>query len=63
MAFRVEITREAQRDAEVILKWLMSHEPGETGLRWFRRMARAIASLAEFPTRCASARENDAFSF
>jgi plasmid stabilization system protein ParE len=35
MAFRVEITEEAERDATSILDWLISQQAGETGLRWF----------------------------
>lgn len=34
MAFRVEITENAERDAHNILDWLISQQAGEAGLRW-----------------------------
>ena len=52
MAFRVEITKEAERDATSILDWLISQQAGETGLRWFEGLEKAIASLANMPERC-----------
>jgi plasmid stabilization system protein ParE len=63
MAFRVEITEEAERDAHGILDWLISQQAGETGLRWFLGLEKAIASLATFPGRCPLAPESEAFSF
>jgi hypothetical protein len=35
MTFRVEITTQAEHDANGILDWLISEQAGETGLRWF----------------------------
>ena len=58
MAFRVEITREAETDAKDIMEWLISQQAGETGLRWFQGLDRAIASLASMPNRCPLAPEN-----
>jgi plasmid stabilization system protein ParE len=58
MPFRVEVTLQAQRDADGILEWLLLHHAGEAGLRWFERLQEAMASLAEFPGRCALAPEN-----
>jgi hypothetical protein len=56
MAFRVEITVEAERDAHGILDWLISQQADETGLRWFLGLEKAIASIATFPqTLCSSA--------
>src|SRR5436309_3486553 len=49
MPFRVEITPEAEQDADSILEWLLSEDAGETGLRWFLKMREAIASLAHLP--------------
>ena len=63
MAFRVEITEEAERDAHAILDWLISQQAGESGLRWFEGLEKAIASLATFPERCPLAPENEAFPF
>jgi plasmid stabilization system protein ParE len=51
MAFRVEVTRKAKQDADAILEWLLAQQAGEAGLRWFRKLEEAVASLAEFPTR------------
>ena len=63
MAFRVEITEEAQRDAYGILDWLISEQAGQAGLQWFRGLENAIASLANLPMRCPLAPENAAASF
>ena len=62
MAFRVEITEEAERDGHGILDWLISEHAGETGLRWFEGLERAIASLTTLPARCPLAPENAGFS-
>jgi plasmid stabilization system protein ParE len=63
MTFRVEISADAERDAEAILEWLLSEQAGETGVRWFVELERAIKSLASFPERCAPAPENQRFPF
>ena len=57
MTFRVEVTAEAERDADAILDWLLSQQAGDTGVRWFTALEEAIASLAEFPERCPLAPE------
>jgi plasmid stabilization system protein ParE len=63
MAFRVELTRQAETDANAILEWLIEHEAGAAGLRWFRKLNDAIASLSEFPQRCELAPENASVPF
>src|SRR5580658_4020732 len=63
MAFRVEVSPQAGRDADAILKWLLSQQTGEAGLRWFRRLEEAIASLCNFPQRCKLAPENASVPF
>jgi plasmid stabilization system protein ParE len=63
MAFRVESTFGAKDDLDDILAWLQANEAGETGLRWFRKMEEAIASLSELPQRCPIAPENADFPF
>jgi plasmid stabilization system protein ParE len=63
MAFRVEITEEAQRDAYGILDWLISEQAGPSGLQWFEGLENAIASLANLPMRCPLAPENATASF
>ncbi len=52
MAFRVEISAQAERDAEAILDWLLSEHPGHAAIDWFLALDDAFASLAEFPERC-----------
>jgi len=61
MAFRVEISAEAELDAISILEWLISQHAGDAGLRWFMAMEEAIASLANLPARCTVAPENARF--
>lgn len=63
MAFRVEISAQAEKDAEAILDWLMSEHAGETGLRWFVGLSDAIRSLELLPKRCPIAPESARFSF
>ena len=63
MTFRVEISPQAERDAEAILDWLLSQHAGDTGIRWFLAMEDAIASLGELPNRCPLASENSKVPF
>jgi toxin ParE1/3/4 len=63
MAFRVEITAKAERDAETILEWLLAQHAGQAGIEWFLALDDAFASLAEFPQRCPIAPENTRFPF
>ena len=63
MAFHVEISAQAESDADDIFEWLISQHAGETGIRWFLSLQDAIATLENFPARCALAPENGQFSF
>jgi plasmid stabilization system protein ParE len=63
MAFRVEISLQAERDAEAILDWLLSQQSGEAGIEWFLALDDAFASLGQFPERCPIAPENSRFPF
>ena len=63
MTFRVEVSAQAERDAESILDWLISQRAGETGLRWFLALDDAIATRATFPKRCPLAPESARFPF
>jgi plasmid stabilization system protein ParE len=63
MAFRVKQTDNATHDLDAILQWLLAQEAGETGVRWFRKLKDAVASLSEFPERCVIAPENKDFPF
>jgi plasmid stabilization system protein ParE len=63
MAFRVEISLQAEHDAEGILDWLLLQKSGEAGIHWFLALDDAFASLAQFPERCPIAPENPRFPF
>jgi plasmid stabilization system protein ParE len=63
MAFRVEVTPKARQDADAILEWLLAQRAGEAGLRWFRKLEEALASLAQLPTRCRLAPESPSVPF
>ena len=63
MAFRVEISLQAERDAEVILEWLLSQQIGQAGIDWFLALDDAFASLAQSPERRPIAPENARFPF
>jgi plasmid stabilization system protein ParE len=63
MTFRVETTAAAEQDADAILDWLLSQHSGDAGMRWYLALQDAIASLAQFPERCALAPENEVFPF
>src|SRR6476646_1202503 len=52
-----------QRDLDAILGWLLSQKAGDAGLRWFRGLGDAIASLATLPERCAFAPENTSLPY
>ena len=49
MAFRVEISDQAERDANSILEWLLGQHAGQAGIDWFLALDDAFASLVEFP--------------
>jgi plasmid stabilization system protein ParE len=57
MAFRVEISAQAERDAEAILDWLLTQHTGQAGIDWFLALDEAFESLAQFPERCPIAPE------
>lgn len=63
MAFRIEFSESAEREADEILSWLIERHAGETGYRWFLGMHTAIMSLASLPRRCARAPESPGFPF
>jgi len=63
MAFRVELTANAKHELDAILEWLLAHDAGETGLRWFWKLREAVASLSDLPQRCRFAPENAEFPF
>ena len=63
MAFRVELSAAAERDADGILEWLANQHSGRAGVNWYLALEDAIASLAEMPNRCSLAPENSRVRF
>src|SRR5437773_3316141 len=63
MAFRVEISAQAEKDAETILDWLLKEQAGQTGIEWFLALDEAFASLKRFAERCPIAPESARFPF
>ena len=63
MTFRVEISAQAERDAEAVLEWLLTQQAGKAGIDWFLKLDDAFASLAHFPERCPIAPEDSRFPF
>ena len=61
MKYRVRSTRQAGEDSAAILDWLMSHDAGDPGIRWFLALEAAIASLESMPHGCGHA--PDAWEF
>jgi toxin ParE1/3/4 len=58
MDFRVELSDQAKRDIAVTYEWFCSQQAGDAGERWFVALRTAIASLANLPSRCPLAPEN-----
>lgn len=50
MALRVEVTSQAEQDADAILEWLLSQHAGDTGLRRFSRLEEALPPLRTSPS-------------
>jgi plasmid stabilization system protein ParE len=55
MAFRVNVTPQAQRDAEDLYRWVVSQAPLR-GPLWFNGLMDIIRSLSLNPRRCPLAR-------
>ena len=51
MAFRVDLTPQAEADLEEIFEWVFSRAPYRAPL-WFSRLESAILSLGHRPERC-----------
>lgn len=56
MGYRVELTRNAERDLEHLYVWVVNRAPTQ-GAAWFNGLERAILSLEEMPKRHRFARE------
>lgn len=63
MAFEVKYTALAEKDLDEIIGWLLAKGAGETGLRWFEGLRKAVGTLADSPHRSMLARENDSVTF
>jgi plasmid stabilization system protein ParE len=63
MVFRVRYSSQAEADLDGILEWLISHQAGVAGLRWFDGLENAIGSLVSMPWRCPLAPENATLPF
>lgn len=57
MTYRVEVTDEADADADSIYEWIARDAPLAAG-RWYNGLFDAIASLSAFPQRCPLAPEH-----
>ena len=60
MTFRVEVTDQAEAEAEEAYLWILERAP-EAAVRWWNGLDAAILSLEEMPARCPLAPENDEF--
>lgn len=58
MAFRVELSTQAQNDIAAIHDWLRAQQAGDAGERWFVALRAAVGSLTNLPSRCPLAPEN-----
>ena len=60
MAYEVDISRQAQADADEAFVW-KGELSFEAANHWYIGLMEALASLEELPTRCPLAPENDTF--
>lgn len=61
MAYRVEVTREAQTEALEAFIWKGEHQSVEAATDWYNGLMETLYSLEEMPRRCALAPENEDF--
>jgi plasmid stabilization system protein ParE len=57
MAYRVELTKNAEIELEALYLWVVERAPGQ-GAAWFNGLERAILSLEQLPKRCRTAPES-----
>ncbi len=60
MAYRVELSSRAIREAEEARDWIAQDSPRRAAA-WYQRLLDKIESLKEYPERCPLAPESDAF--
>jgi plasmid stabilization system protein ParE len=57
MAYRVELTRNAEAELEELYLWVTERAPNQ-GTAWFNGLEQAILALDRFPKRCRIAPES-----
>lgn len=57
MAYRVELTKNAEAELEELYLWVIERAPSQ-GAAWFNGLERAILSLEQLPKRCRIAAES-----
>ncbi len=57
MAYRVEISRNAEADLEELYLWVVARAP-QQGAKWFNGLEQAVLSLDQHPKRCPVAPES-----
>ena len=60
MAFQVELSQDAESEAEEAYLWIFERSPGHAA-KWYHGLLRAVDSLSAHPERCPLAPESDAF--
>jgi plasmid stabilization system protein ParE len=63
VTYRVEITEQAQSDADEAFAWIAEHLSREQAERWYRGLLREIATLSRSPGRCPVADESSRFPY
>ena len=61
MAFRVELSPQADREAEAAYRWIAEATP-RGAHRWYNGLMDALYSLRDYPERCPLAPESVAFN-
>ena len=57
MAYRVELTKNAEAELEALYLWVIERAPSQ-GAGWFNGLEHAILSLEQHPKRCRIAPES-----
>ena len=57
MAYRVEVSKNAETELEELYLWVVGRAP-QQGAKWFNGLERAVLSLDEHPKRCPIALES-----
>ena len=63
MTYQVVLTKRAEQDRDQAYNWYREHYSREFGIRWYNGLHEQLQLLANNPTRCPEARENDLFPF